>query len=112
MDMLDCRLGIDYGPGGAVSRLWRRIICDVLDLPLALVRRRTGAPFSDAFLAGVATGIFPDFAVAKEWAEYVEPMEPNHADHERYMAYLDLYKRPYEHVKDDCLEPARLRDAG
>ena len=37
--------------GGAVSKLWRRIIADVFNVPLVLVKRRTGAPFGDAVLA-------------------------------------------------------------
>lgn len=96
--------------GGAVSALWRQIICDVFNVPIVLVKRRTGAPFGDAILAGVATGIFQDFSIAKEWAEYVEPMEPNQQNHERYMEYFALYKQIYEHVREDFMELARLRD--
>jgi sugar (pentulose or hexulose) kinase len=98
--------------GGAVSSLWRQIITDVFDVPTALVKRRTGAPFGDAILAGVATGVFQDFSVAREWAEYVEPMEPDQEDHERYMAHFALYKQLYEHVKGDFRTLARLRDGG
>jgi xylulokinase len=46
--------------GGAVSKLWRQIITDVFNVPTVLVKRRTGAPFGDAILAGVATGVFKD----------------------------------------------------
>jgi len=81
----------------------------VFNVPIALVKRRTGAPFGDAILAGVATGVFRDFGVAKAWAEYVEPMEPVAANHERYMEYFALYKRVYEHVKEDFVDLARLR---
>ena len=95
--------------GGAKSALWRRIITDVFDVPTALVKRRTGAPFGDAILAGVATGAFPDFGVAKAWAEYVEPMEPNAANHARYMAHFELFKSLYDHVKEDYRTLARLR---
>lgn len=95
--------------GGAVSRLWRRIICDVFDVPLVLVKRRTGAPFGDAILAGVATGAFKSFSVAKEWFQGVEPMDPEPASHSRYMEYFGLYKQIYEHVKDDFKALARLR---
>ena len=45
--------------GGARSALWRRIITDVFDVGTVLLERRTGAPFGDAILAGVATGVFP-----------------------------------------------------
>jgi len=96
--------------GGAVSKLWRQIITDVFNVPTVLLERRTGAPFGDAILAGVATGVLKDFQVAKEWAEYVAPMEPNQANHERYMEYFGLFKQIYEHVKDDYRALADLRD--
>jgi len=96
--------------GGAVSKLWRQIISDVFNTPIVLVKRRTGAPFGDAILAGVATGVFKDYSVAKQWVEYVEPMEPNTKNHERYMEYFTLYKQIYNHVKDDFRTLARLRD--
>ena len=64
----------------------------------------------DAILAGVATGVFDDFSVAKEWARYSEPVEPIQANHDRYMEYFALYKQIYEHVKDDFQALAALRD--
>lgn len=95
--------------GGAVSKLWRQIITDVFNTPTVLVKRRTGAPFGDAILAGVAAGVFRDFGVAKQWAEYVARMEPNAENHARYMEYFGLYKQIYGHVKDDFVELARIR---
>lgn len=95
--------------GGAVSRLWRRIITDVLGVPTAMVKGRAGAPYGDAILAGVATGIFTDFTIAKERAEYVDPMEPVPDDHARYREYFALYKQLYTSVKNDFKELARLR---
>ncbi|MGQ9500774.1 MAG: FGGY-family carbohydrate kinase [Anaerolineae bacterium] len=96
--------------GGAVSKLWRQIICDVFNAPIVLMKRRTGAPFGDAILAGVATGVFKDYSAAKEWAEYIEPMEPNAENHARYMECFALYKQIYHHVKEDFRSLARLRD--
>ena len=42
--------------GGAKSKLWRRIITDVLNVPTVFVKNRVGAPYGDALLAAVATG--------------------------------------------------------
>ncbi len=95
--------------GGAKSVLWRKIITDTFDVPTVLVKRRTGAPFGDAILAGVASGIFNDFSVAKKWAEYIDPMEPDGANHETYMKYFKLYKNIYNHVKGDFRDLAELR---
>jgi xylulokinase len=58
----------------------------------------------------VATGVFPGFSIAKEWAEYIEPMEPNLGNHERYMEYFGMYGQLYEHLKGDFQELARIRD--
>jgi sugar (pentulose or hexulose) kinase len=96
--------------GGVVSKLWRQIITDVFAIPTVLVKRRTGAPFGDAILAGVATGVFEDFRVAKLWSENGTVMEPDHERHLRYMDYFTLYKQLYEHVKGDYVALAHLRD--
>ena len=97
--------------GGARSSLWRRIITDVFDVPTVLLERRTGAPFGDAILAGVATGIFADFGVARQWATTVEPMEPDRAAHARYMESFALFKQVYQDLKADFVALARLRSA-
>ena len=109
---IDINSPIVLNEGGAVSKLWRQIITDVFNAPTVLVKRRTGAPFGDAILAGVATGVLKDFSVAKDWAEYIDRMEPNQANHDRYMEYFGLYKQIYEHVKGDFRTLARLRDGG
>jgi ribulokinase len=96
--------------GGAKSHLWRRIITDVFNVGTVLLKRRTGAPFGDAVLAGVATGFFKDFSVVTQWAETIEPMEPNAENHARYMEHFALFKQIYEHVKGDFTELARLRE--
>jgi len=96
--------------GGAVSRLWRQIITDMFDVPIVLAKRRTGAPFGDAILAGVASGVFKDFSITKQWFEGIEPMEPDPENHERYMKIFPLYKRLYEHLKEDFRDLAALRE--
>jgi xylulokinase len=102
---------IVFHEGGTASKLWRQIITDVFNVPTVLVKSRTGAPMGDAILAGVATGAFKDYSVAKKWCEYIHPMEPNQENHEQYMRCFSLYKQIYEHVKDDFKELARLRDS-
>ena len=101
---------IVFHEGGTASTLWRQIITDVFNTQTVLVRSRTGAPMGDAILAGVMTGVFKDYSVAKEWCEYIDMMEPHSENHTRYMEYFALFKRIYEHVKDDFKELARLRD--
>lgn len=111
----DAGLKIKYpmvlNEGGAVSRLWRQIIADVFEVPVVMVKRRIGAPFGDAILAGVAAGILPGYEVAREWTEYIEPMEPDAKTHRIYEDYYRLYKRLYEHTRDDYRRLAELRSA-
>ena len=106
---LKTNLPLILNEGGAVSRLWRRIITDAFGIETAMVKRRTGAPFGDAVLAGVATGVFEDFTIAKQWVEYEDPLEPDEATHRLYLDYFALYKKLYEDLKDDYAALARLR---
>lgn len=96
--------------GGARSRIWRRIITDVFDVPTVLVKNRAGAPYGDAILAGVATGIFKDFTTARQNVEYIDLMEPDKSNHVLYMNYFSLYKSLYEHVKGDFRSLAEIRN--
>ncbi len=96
--------------GGAVSKLWRQILCDVFNVPIVLVKRREGAPYGDALLAGIATGIFKDFSVAKQWVEYVDPIEPDAKNHRIYMDYFKLFKGLYNNIKNDYITLAKLRN--
>ena len=107
---LKINLPLVMNEGGAISLMWRQIIADVFSVPIVLVKRRTGAPFGDAILAGVATGVLPGFEIAQEWAETIEPMEPNPENHARYMEYHRLYRNLYEHLAGDFQELARIRE--
>jgi xylulokinase len=103
-------LPIVLNEGGAKSRLWRRIITDVFNVPTVFVKSRIGAPMGDAILAGVATGVFPDFSIAKEKAEYVDRLEPIQKNHDLYMSYYEIYQSVYQHVKEDFVNLAKIRN--
>ncbi|WP_455364319.1 FGGY-family carbohydrate kinase, partial [[Eubacterium] cellulosolvens] len=56
-------VGIKYSKmiavnGGAKSRLWRQIMSDITGFPQQYVADAPGAPFADAFMAGVGVKIF------------------------------------------------------
>ncbi len=95
--------------GGARSIIWRRIITDVFNVPTVVVKSRVGAPFGDAILAGVSTGIFNDYSISKEKTVYIERMEPEQKNHEIYMEYFSIFKKLYMHLKDDFKELALVR---
>ena len=46
---------------------------------------------------------------AKEWAEYVQPIEPEEKNHRLYQEYFALYKNIYNHCKDDFVILDSLR---
>lgn len=95
--------------GGAKSKLWRQIITNVFNIPTVLVKNRVGAPYGDCLLAGKVAGIFRDYSIAKQKAEYIDLMEPDQNLHNMYMDYFGLYKRLYENVKTNYVELAELR---
>jgi len=111
----DSGLKINYplvmNEGGAVSRLWRKIITDVFNVPTVLVKRRIGAPYGDGILAGVASGYFKDFSITQNWVEYVDPLEPEIDNHEKYMQYFKIYKNIYPNLKAEFRKLADLRNA-
>ncbi len=95
--------------GGAKSKIWRRIITDVFNVPTTLVKSRVGAPYGDAVLAGVATGIFKDYSIARDKTEYIDLMEPIKENHEKYMEIFDLYKKLYSSLKGNFKELTELK---
>ena len=96
--------------GGAKSSLWREIITDVFGIPTAMVESRAGAPYGDAILAGVATGIFPDFSIAREKTRIINHREPDMEKHKMYMEYFRIFKNLYDHVRDDYKRLAEIRN--
>ncbi len=96
--------------GGAKSPLWRRIITDVFNTPTVMVKNRVGAPYGDALLAGVATGVFPDYSIGKEKVEYIDCLEPDAKTHEKYSEYFQVYKSVYWSLKDDFKKLDKLRN--
>ena len=81
--------------GGAKSRLWRQIVSDITRLPQQYVSEAPGAPYGDAFLAGVAVGIFRHTDQIREYVKIDEETKPNKENskiyEKLYQIYLTLY---------------------
>ncbi|MBM3458873.1 MAG: hypothetical protein FJX77_10130 [Armatimonadetes bacterium] len=85
--ILDClvELGLPLtevrlGEGAARSDLWKQMQAEVLNRSLRLLETRAASPLGAAILAGVAGGVFPDFASACERAVRIEgELEPDPA---------------------------------
>jgi len=88
--------------GGARSRLWRQIVSDILEMPQQYISKATGAPYGDAFLAGVAVKIFKDPAQIREYVKIDEEIRPNPENskkyRELYKIYLELYPKLRENM--------------
>ena len=87
------------------------------DVRVVLSRQAGGEPgtrhdrrigFDD--LAGVAAGIYKDFSISRELAEYVERIDPIGENNRIYMEYFRLYKDLYNHVKEDYKTLTALRE--
>jgi xylulokinase len=50
--------------GGARSSVWKQILADVFQMPISTVSSEEGPALGAAIIAGVATGVYPDFATA------------------------------------------------
>jgi sugar (pentulose or hexulose) kinase len=88
--------------GGARNELWNQIKADVLGLPILLPEAGVGAPFGCALLAGMGSGVFcgnPEELgrMVRIKARY----EPNPHNREIYEKQYRLYRRVYEHLRED-----------
>lgn len=99
-----------FNEGGVVSKVWREIITNVLNIPTVLVKNRVGAPYGDCLLAAKATGFINDYSIIREKIQYIEPMEPQKRKNEIYMEYFELYKNVYTSLKKRFIELQTLKD--
>ncbi|MCR5538458.1 MAG: FGGY-family carbohydrate kinase [Lachnospiraceae bacterium] len=93
--------------GGAKSRLWRQIVADMFDIPVAYMKDSKGAPVGNAISAGVGTGVFRSYDVVDEWVDFSDRHEPNAKVHEEYMKYYEIFCRLYDEVKPEFGELAK-----
>ncbi|MBS1252729.1 MAG: Xylulose kinase [Anaerolineales bacterium] len=91
--------------GGARSRLWRQIMADVLDTPLAY-HPRSGGALGIAFLTGYGLGLIDDFnRIKTQWLrgpEIVRPDPMAHAEYDRlfsvYCEFDEVLAEPFAHL--------------
>ncbi len=96
--------------GGAISKVWREIITNIFNVPTVMVKNRVGAPYGDCLLAAKTIGFIKDYSIAKEKAQYIEPLEPQKKQNELYMEYFELYKSIYRNIKDRFIDLNKLKE--
>lgn len=89
--------------GGAQDALWLQICSDVTGLPQDVPRETIGAAYGDAYLAGMAAGIFDDWrALQERWVKIDRRIEPNPGAtkiyDDLYAVYRDLYRDTRRHM--------------
>lgn len=105
---LDILKGMDVMPqtmlatgGGGTSFVWRQMIADVFECPVATVASKEGPALGAAILAGVGAGLFKTVQQACE--ELVVTNKPQHPVKEnthKYLPYYNLYQSLYPNLKD------------
>ena len=86
--------------GGAKSPLWRKIMANVLNIPLELPQTEEGPGYGAAMLAMVGTGLYPDVSSCADTLVTVrETIEPDPALAARYEAQYRKFQKIYPTMK-------------
>ncbi|MCY4018065.1 MAG: FGGY-family carbohydrate kinase [Chloroflexi bacterium] len=83
--------------GGVQDPLWLQICSDIAGLPQDVPRQTIGAAYGDAYLAGMAAGLFDDFAPLRNaWVRIDRRIQPNAGTKaiydDLYHIFRDLYR--------------------
>ena len=95
--------------GVARSKLWLSILADVTGRSIrTLATEGIGAPLGDAFLVGLATGLFKDYSDIHDWIRYSKPTTPDPDRKAIYDKYYQLYRDLYHDLRDSLHALSRL----
>ncbi|MBQ6234600.1 MAG: xylulokinase [Clostridia bacterium] len=87
--------------GGAKSPVWRRMLCNILNIPLDLPQTEQGPGYGGAMLAMVGTGLFASVRdCADALVQVKETIFPDPALAAKYEKRYQQFKRIYPAVKD------------
>jgi len=95
--------------GGAQDALWPQICSDVTGLPQDLPRQTIGAAYGDAYIAGMAAGIFDDWKPLRErWLKIERRIQPDPAAKAIYDELYPIYRDLYRDNRDNMRRLSRL----
>jgi xylulokinase len=87
--------------GGATrSPLWMKMFSDVTGYPIKTLAQNVEAPYGDALLAGVGTGVLDSYKRIKDWVRFDRTIYPDKKAKKIYDQYFVEYKKAYKSLKD------------
>ncbi|MFA5256715.1 MAG: xylulokinase [Opitutales bacterium] len=87
--------------GGARSALWRQMMADMFETPIALVNATEGAAYGAALLAAVGTGAYPDVRTAAAKCIATNTVAQAGADAAYYRKAYPRYRALYPALKNE-----------
>lgn len=95
--------------GGARSGLWRQMLADVFECPIATLTSAEGPALGVAILAGVGAGLYASVAQAcDQMIETRVASTPNAASTAAYAPYYGVYRKLYADLKETYAQLARV----
>jgi xylulokinase len=104
--------------GGTKNPLWLQVVSDIAGVGQHIPERTVGAALGDAFMAGIGSGLIPNFeSLDRDWVRIVDRIEPNLAlavnYDELYEVYIDVYQQTRESMhrlgRTAAIQTSRLR---
>lgn len=87
--------------GAANSQLWTQVKSDITGIPIAVCDNQSASCLGAAILAGVGTGVYPDFETAvNKTVTLTREHMPNMENKAIYDKYYQIYREIYENLKD------------
>jgi sugar (pentulose or hexulose) kinase len=97
--------------GGAKSALLRKILADVLGLEITFVGGDISAEIGDAFIAGKAVKVYPDYQFIKKTLPVLAQTSPDSGLNKYYdRVYEEVYRELYPRLKELYLRIAKINN--
>jgi xylulokinase len=97
--------------GGTRNALWLQIISDITGMPQEVPAQTVGASYGDAYLAGLAAGVFADTrALRSDWLQVESVVEPDPHAASIYDELYRVYRDVYPAVREQMHALARISE--
>jgi xylulokinase len=82
---------------------------DVTGYPIKTLAQNVEAPYGDALLAGVGTGVLDSYKRIKDWVRFDRTIYPDKNAKKIYDQYFIEYKKAYKSLKDTMKTLGKIR---